>query len=86
MNNLVNMSSVNDFTDPAIKRRIKEIEKFYDECQQQRLYNLDRTGKIHPQCFFVNSKLVSDLRKKSAVEKMPKILHRLRHPIYFVQN
>jgi len=80
----MNISSDDDFTDPAIKRRI--IEKFYDQCQKQRQYNLDRTGKSHPQCFFVNSKLVLDLRKISAVENMPKILHRLQHPVYFVQN
>ena len=86
MNNLMNISTADEFADPAIKRRIIEIEKFYDQCQKQRQYNLDRTGKSHPQCFFVNSKLVLDLRKKSAVENMPKILHRLHHPIYFVQN
>ena len=84
MNNLPKIAKVDDFTDPAIKRRIIEIEKFYNQCQTQRQYNLDRTGKLHPQCFAVNSKLVSDIRKKSAVENMPKILHRLKSPIYFV--
>lgn len=84
--NLSEIPCAEKFTVQVVKHRMREIEKLYSEVQAQRQYNLDRTGKIKPQCFFVNSKLVSDMRKQSAVENMPTILHRLRHPIYFVQN
>ena len=65
---------------PIIKRRMKEIEIFYNQCQKQRQYNLDETGTLKPLCVFNNSKVVlkSQSRVPSSIRR-----HTLRHPIFF---
>ncbi|CAO1429253.1 unnamed protein product [Diamesa serratosioi] len=67
---------------PVIKRRMKEIEIFYNQCQKQRQYNLDETGNLHPQCIFSNSEV--DLAIEKFHLRVPSLIrrHTLRHPIF----
>lgn len=68
---------------PIIKRRMKEIEIFYNQCQKQRQYNLDETGTLHPLCVFNNSEVVLTIEKSQS--RVPSSIrrHTLRHPIFY---
>jgi len=75
-----------DFTEPSIRRKMKEIEAYYECCQKQRKFNLDTTGKIHPHCLFVDSKLVLAAKRRSAAvfNNLHQNVRHLKQPIQFV--
>lgn len=68
---------------PIIKRRMKEIEIFYNQCQKQRQYNLDETGTLHPLCIFNNSEVVLTIEKSQSRVLSSVRRHTLRQPIFY---